>query len=141
MNKDGKIVLIEDDQDDLDLLQNIFSDLQLPNEILTFKNGLDAYTYLAGTHEIPFIIFSDINMPVMNGFELRKKMQAFSRASLMTVPFIFITTGDPEEPLLKEFLPFTQGIYSKPENMEEYRKLIKEIIDSWKNKPDEAIID
>ena len=139
MNKNGKIVLIEDDPDDMELLQRIFSELGLANEILPFKNGLDAYTYLASSHEIPFIIFSDINMPVMNGIELRKKMQAYSRASLLTVPFIFITTGDTEAPLLKDLLPYTQGIFSKPRSLPDFKKLIKEIIDTWKNKPDDAL--
>ena len=139
MNKNGKIVVIEDDPDDQELFKYILSSLGLQNEILIFKNGLEAYTYLAETHDIPFIIFSDINMPVMNGFELRKKMQAYGKLSLLTVPFIFITTGDTEAEPLKNFLPYTQGIYSKPRTLPDFKKLVKEIIDFWKNKPDDAI--
>ncbi|HEX8269803.1 MAG TPA: hypothetical protein VF581_07915 [Flavobacterium sp.] len=68
MNKKGPIILIDDDEDDALLLKEIFEELEVDNEILIFYNGSDAYDYFINTTVQPFLILSDINMPVMSGF-------------------------------------------------------------------------
>ena len=49
MNKNGPIVLIENNQGDRKLFTQIFSELEISNKILCFNSGNDAYNYLT-TH-------------------------------------------------------------------------------------------
>ena len=39
MNKKGPVVIIEDDEDDQELLNEVFRDLKYKNDIVFFKDG------------------------------------------------------------------------------------------------------
>ena len=74
MNKDGPIILIEDDLDDQGILSDVFKELNYENEIIFFSDSQEALDFLTATKVEPFIIFSDINMPKLSGAELREKV-------------------------------------------------------------------
>ena len=74
MNKNGTIIFIEDDIDDQELLAEVFKELDYKNEILFFGDGEIALDHLINNRVEPFIVFSDINMPKLNGMELREKI-------------------------------------------------------------------
>ena len=63
---------LEDDEDDRILLEMVFNELGFPNQVVFLP---DVYSYvrlLEGRNYLPIIILSDINLPKLNGFELRK---------------------------------------------------------------------
>jgi CheY-like chemotaxis protein len=74
MNKGGPIIIIEDDPDDLDLFNDVFKELNNPNEVIYFKDGVAALEYLTNSRVQAFIIMSDINLPKLDGFALREKI-------------------------------------------------------------------
>ncbi len=74
MNKSGPIIIIEDDPDDLDLFNDVFKKLKIPNEVLYFVDWIVALEYLTNSQEQAFLIVSDINLPKLNGFALRDKI-------------------------------------------------------------------
>ena len=74
MNKTGPIVIIEDDIDDQDILTEIFKELNYENELIFFSDSVLALEYLTDTAVEPFLVLSDINMPKLNGMELRDKI-------------------------------------------------------------------
>ena len=65
-----KIILVDDDEDDRLFFADALQGLQMDTELLEFKNGKDCIQYLeSSSDELPNLIFLDLNMPVMNGFE------------------------------------------------------------------------
>lgn len=74
MNKIGAIIIIEDDADDQIILNEIFEELNYDNQIIFFKDSEEALEFLQNTKIEPFIVLSDINMPRLNGMELREKI-------------------------------------------------------------------
>ena len=50
MNKNGPIIIIDDDPDDQELLKQVFSNLNYENEIIYFWNGDLALNYLNSTN-------------------------------------------------------------------------------------------
>ena len=75
MNKNGPVIVIEDDLDDQEFLKIVFDKLNYINEIKYFSDGQEALNYLNQTAVVPFLILSDINMPKLDGFELRRKLK------------------------------------------------------------------
>ena len=75
MNKSGPIIVIEDDEDDRGLLMEVFKELNFTNEIIYFKDGESAHEHLVNVRIKPFLILSDINMPKLNGIELKERIQ------------------------------------------------------------------
>ena len=67
VNKNGPVIIIEDDADDQDFLTEIFQKLNYQNKILFFRDGQEALDHINVTDELPFLILSDINMPKLNG--------------------------------------------------------------------------
>ncbi|WP_460911683.1 response regulator [Spirosoma areae] len=73
MNKNGPVIVIEDDHDDQYLLSEVFKKLGYTNEVLYFFDGQHALDYLQDTTVSPFLILSDINIPRLDGFVLKDK--------------------------------------------------------------------
>jgi len=74
MNRKGPVIIIEDDQDDKELLEEVFKKLNYPNQLLFFKDGEEALIFLNEMSVVPFLILSDINLPRLDGFALREKL-------------------------------------------------------------------
>jgi CheY-like chemotaxis protein len=73
MNKRGPIIIIEDDVDDQEILGDIFKELNYDHKLIFFGDSVQALEYLTDTDTEPFLVLSDINMPKLNGMELREK--------------------------------------------------------------------
>lgn len=131
MNKNGEIIIVEDDSDDRELFQMVFEELKYPNEVVFVEDGEKAYRYFNNKNKDPFLIISDINMPLLSGIELRDKMQQIGEVRLRTVPFLFMTTATSTSNIITAYANSVQGFFSKPAKYEEFRDMIKTIIDYW----------
>ena len=74
MFKNGHIIVIEDDNDDQELLSEVFSELGVTNIVKFFSSCVHALDHLLTSMEKPFLIISDINLPAMTGLELCRKI-------------------------------------------------------------------
>src|ERR1700750_351281 len=93
MNKNGPIVVIEDDSDDQEILIDIFKNLNYKKDIIYFSDGEEALKYLIKTDVKPFLILSDVNMPKLSGFELKQKINTNENLNLKCIPYLFFTTA------------------------------------------------
>lgn len=132
MNKDGTIIIIEDDEDDQFVLEEIFKELRCPNERKYFSNGLSALEFLSTTNVRPFIILSDINLPKLNGLELRRKVQVDAELSLRCIPYIFLTTALNQQVVIDAYSTSAQGFFVKPTIFEEVKDTVETILKYWK---------
>jgi CheY-like chemotaxis protein len=130
MDKTGPIIIIDDDPDDQDLLRELFAELELKNEVFFFPEGESALRYLSNPLIHPFIIISDIKMPKMDGFELRKQLATRSVNS-KTTPFLFFTTGSTAQLLTNAYTHSVQGIFQKPVRYNDWKLTISNIVQYW----------
>ncbi len=131
MNKGGPIIIIEDDLDDQDILTEIFQELDYKNEIIFFKEGEKALEYLTGTSIEPFIIFSDINMPRLNGMELRAKVHENEDLRIKSIPYLFFSTSAEQQHVIDAYSKSIQGFFVKPKHYNEIKETIKTIVEYW----------
>ena len=88
------VLYADDDSDDLDLVQDSFSLYSKNVEVVTAKDGSQALSYLQQlNHEdpAPCLIILDINMPVINGKEVLKKIREMTR--FVSIPVVLFTTS------------------------------------------------
>src|SRR5690606_9206037 len=88
LNKQGPIIIIEDDEDDKELLSHVLYKLNYKNKVLFFADGESALEHIDTCQELPFLVLSDINMPKMNGFELREKLKTDARLARKCIPYL-----------------------------------------------------
>ena len=131
MNKNGPIIVIEDDIDDQDILKEIFINLGYVNEIVFFIDGNEALEYLNSSDVQPFLILSDINMPKINGFELRNKIFTNEQLQTKCIPYLFFTTGANKKAVVDAYALSVQGFFIKPTSMKGLEATIKKIIEYW----------
>ena len=131
MNKDGPIVIVDDDTDDLDLLANIFRELKIENKVRLFPGGQEALEYLNKPSVRPFLVLSDIYMPKMDGFELRNIIRENEELHIKCIPFLFFTTGASEEFVSRAYTLSVQGIFQKPPNYGKWKDIIEHIVTYW----------
>ncbi|GAB3162570.1 hypothetical protein GCM10027291_00490 [Telluribacter humicola] len=97
-----------------------------------FTDGLSALDYLYTTPDRPYIIISDINLPKLNGLELRKKMQSDAELSLRCIPYIYFTTAQNQQAVIEAYSSSAQGFFVKPASFAEIKETLQVIIEYWK---------
>ena len=133
MNKRGPIIIIEDDLDDQQFLAEAFEQLKYPNEIIFFGDGEEALNYLTDTTIEPFIIFSDINMPKLNGIELRAKVHENEDLRMKSIPYLFFSTTAEQKHVIDAYSKSVQGFFVKPSDFIKMKEMIKNIVEYWNN--------
>lgn len=133
----GPIIIVEDDEEDQEVMEEMLRLLEVGNSIIFFENGQPALDYLYTTKDNPFLIICDINMPVMNGLQLRNAINNDPFLVEKSIPFVFYTTHADKEAIRKAYLMSVQGFFEKPQTISEIKKVLKMIIDYWTvcNKP------
>jgi CheY-like chemotaxis protein len=131
MNKAGPIIIIEDDSDDRFLIKEIFTELNYPNEIVFFEDGDTALSYLQDDAIYPFLILSDINLPRLNGFELRKMMHTNEGLSAKCIPYLFFSTSVDKKAVYDAYTMSVQGFFQKPSDYGRLRNTMRVIVEYW----------
>ena len=131
MNKNGAIIIVEDDIDDQEMFSEVLKELNYKNEIIFFNDGQAALDFLISESSEPFIVFSDINMPKLNGVELRKKIHENENIRIKTIPYLFFTTKSEQDAVIDAYSKSIQGFFIKPNNYQDLISMMKTIIEYW----------
>jgi CheY-like chemotaxis protein len=132
MNKNGPVIIIEDDADDQAFLKEVFQKLKYPNELIFFSDGQEALDFLNSSKIVPFIILSDINMPKLSGIELRTKLKTDASLTLKCIPYLFFSTALNQKAVINAYSMSVQGFFVKQASIEELEKTITVIMEYWK---------
>jgi DNA-binding NtrC family response regulator len=131
MNKRGPIIIIEDDMDDQDILADIFKELQYDNKLIFFGESIQALEYLTDTDIEPFLVLSDINMPKLNGMELREKIHNNEDLRMKSIPYLFFSTSAEQKHVIDAYSRSVQGFFVKPRSYDKLKSTIIKIVEYW----------
>jgi CheY-like chemotaxis protein len=131
MARIGPIIIVDDDREDQEMIAEVIKMNGISNQLKFFSDGEEALQYLHTTTDNPFLIICDINMPVMNGLELRNQINATPHIANKSIPFIFYTTHAEKHAVEKAYSLSVQGFFQKPATIEEMKKLLQMMIGYW----------
>jgi CheY-like chemotaxis protein len=83
--------LADDDLDDTELFEEALRNIDKHIELNTATNGKELIDQLSTAHVQPEIIFLDINMPELNGWESLRTLKQDDRLS--TIPVVMYSTS------------------------------------------------
>ena len=132
MSAPGPLIVIEDDPDDQEMINRILSKMELSNELKLFADGDQALKYLESSTDKPFLIISDINMPLMNGLDLKKHIQSDEALRKKCYPFVFLTTTASPTQVAQAYSLAIEGFFAKGQSYEELKEVLRTIIAYWK---------
>jgi len=125
------ILIIEDDPDDQYLMERILRRLNIDSELIFFTNGKEALDYLLTTDRRTFLIFCDINLPLMNGLELRARICGDECLRRKSIPFVFISTAANHADVALAYEMTVQGFFQKENTIEEMEHTVETIVNYW----------
>ena len=131
MTRQGPIIVVEDDEDDREILIEVFENLHVNNELKFFNSGDEVLHYLLASKEQPFLILTDVNLPRMRGPELRRRINENEYLRNKSIPFIFLTTSADPASVKEAYDQMVQGFFQKEHSFEKVKKMIRLIIDYW----------
>lgn len=131
MNQNGPIIIIEDDFDDQQMLREIFAELNVSNELVLLENGRAALKYLEDPNVRPFVIISDINIPIMSGLEVRAAIDKHEEDRIRCVPYVFLSTNASHRTICEAYELSVQGFFMKPDTFKELKETIRCILFYW----------
>jgi CheY-like chemotaxis protein len=127
----GPIVIVDDDQDDQEIYAEAVKAIGIVNDIRFFDEGQQLLNYLYHTAEKPFIILSDINMPQLNGLQMKEVIQRDEFLRTKGIPFVFISTNAGKETVRQAHALSVQGFFQKPTTMDEIKDMLQKLFDYW----------
>ena len=117
MNKIACTLLVDDDDTANYLNQMLFERLEVTDNLLVARNGLEALSLInqncPGTG-CPTLILLDINMPVMDGFEFLAAYEQLSFAQKQSIIIIVLTTSLNAMDVAKVNQANIAGLLNKP---------------------------
>jgi len=113
------IMLIDDNDDDNFYHKMIIKEVNLAKQIEVAESGFEALDYLRKSVHIPKLIFLDINMPAMNGWEFLDEYRKLSDDEKAQIIIIMLTTSlNPIDRKRAEKIQEINGFETKPLTIE-----------------------
>ena len=127
-----KIILVDDDPISIFLCRKILERDQFANDSVSFSNGKQAIEYLDANHNAldQSIIFLDINMPIMGGWEFLDAVNKRSYSNTLSVIMVTSSFDGNERRKAKED-KLVVAFIEKPigaESIDNIRKICHKII-------------
>jgi CheY-like chemotaxis protein len=128
------VLLVDDNDDDVFMVREAFSDICLLNIIHHVEDGVKALEYLRKEGEFqkmkaPDIILLDINMPRKNGFEVLEEIK--NDPSLRHIPTVILTTSKRDEDIVRSYGSGASSYIRKPVDFEKFIEVMKHFEIYW----------
>jgi CheY-like chemotaxis protein len=131
MKKLNCILLVDDDEPTNFLNKMILEDVNCAETIEVAESGQSALSYLenvseSGNPSSPDLIFLDINMPAMNGWEFLEKYSTLDQQRKANVVIVMLTTSlNPDDRAKTSRMPDVSGFETKPLTSEKVQSILK----------------
>lgn len=124
------IILADDDRDDQVIFYDAISDVLESFDYLTFSNGLELVSFLKDdANDVPTLLFLDINMPLMGGFEALRVIREDLKLSSLTVA-MYSTSADASH-IARSFIGGANIYVTKPNEYDRLKQTVHRIISAY----------
>jgi two-component system response regulator len=134
-----KILLIEDNKDDILLIQRAFHKIKLSEkfELISAQDGNRALSYLhdidnasvSQQGKLPMILLLDLNLPRLNGFEILQRIRSNEKTKL--IPVIVFTSSKEDQDITKSYLLGANSYVRKPIDSGKFTSILQQIVTYW----------
>jgi len=126
------ILLVEDDPGHARLIQKNLHRSNITNEIVTIADGQSAVDYLFGAGHYagsqpsrPLLVLLDLNLPVLDGYQVLQRMKADERTK--RIPVIILTTTDDAREVARCYELGCNVYMTKPVDYERFSEAIRKL--------------
>jgi two-component system response regulator len=130
-------LLVEDNQDDADLTLRALKKQGFSHEVVVARNGAEALDYLFGrgqyqdrdVQQVPELVLLDINMPLVNGFEVLKAMRQHEVTK--AVPVVMLSSSNEPCDVSESYVLGANKYLHKEANLVAFTEAMGEVVRQW----------
>jgi CheY-like chemotaxis protein len=132
----ARILIVEDDPNDVELTLTALEEYNLANEVVVTRDGQEALDYLHRrgqysnrSHENPAVILLDLKLPKVDGLQVLQQIKSDER--LKMVPVIVLTSSHQEKDVMRSYKLGVNAYVVKPVDFHEFVNAVKELGVFW----------
>ncbi len=137
MNGNLTFLIIEDLPNDVLLLRRALTKSGITNPVQVVEDGREAIAYLRGEgkygdrkqYPFPSVIFTNLKMPRMGGFEVLEWLRHHPECSV--IPVIILTASRQDENIRRAYQLGANAYLVKPSSMADLEAMVKTAYDFW----------
>ena len=131
-----KILLVEDDPNDVELTLSALREHHIANEVTVTRDGEEALDYLfrRGAYESrepgePAVVLLDLKLPKVSGMEVLESIK--DDPKLRTLPVVVLTSSREEQDLVKSYDLGTNAYVVKPVDFHDFVEAVRQVGLFW----------
>ena len=135
--REGVILLVEDDANDVLLIQRAFQRTHVANPVEVVRDGEEALAYLSGQgsfadrdrHPLPVLMLMDLKMPRKTGLEVLEWVR--QQPGLKRLPIIVLTSSNQSPDINRAYELGANSYLVKPAGFDSLLDLVKNLDMYW----------
>ena len=133
--KDVRILLVEDNPDDVELTLRAFRKRNLANEIVVARDGEEALAILfqggkeSPQHRVVDLILLDLKLPKVDGLEVLRQVK--SNLETQPIPVVVLTSSKEENDLAESYRLGANSYIRKPVNFDKFSEVVMQLDLYW----------
>jgi len=136
INRLNRILIVEDNENDLELTLDVLSEYNLANFIDVARDGEEALQYLHKEGKFkdrenrnPVLILLDLKLPKVNGHEILHEIR--TSESLKLIPVVILTSSKEETDIVRSYEKGVNAYVVKPVAFHDFVDAIKHLGVFW----------
>jgi CheY-like chemotaxis protein len=131
-----RILLVEDDPQDVELTMTALQEYNLSNEVVVARDGEEALDYLYSRGQFsdrddnhPAVVLLDLKLPKINGLEVLQQVRSDQRLKLL--PIVILTSSHEEKDLVRSYELGVNAYVVKPVDFHAFVNAVKQLGIFW----------
>ena len=137
MSNNKKILLVEDNPDDVELTLRAFKKNNIMNEVIVKRDGAEALDFFFGKdgvagkadNGLPAVILLDLKLPKIDGLEVLKKLRADERTKL--IPVVILTSSKEQGDVVNGYKLGCNSYIRKPVDFNQFADAVRQLGLYW----------
>jgi CheY-like chemotaxis protein len=132
----GRILMVEDDPNDVELTLTALGEYNLANEVVVTRDGAEAldYLYCRGNFadratDNPAVLLLDLKLPKVDGLQVLQQIKSDDK--LRVIPVVVLTSSREERDMVASYRLGVNAYVVKPVDFHEFVNAIKELGVFW----------
>ena len=132
----GRMLLVEDNDDDVELTIRALKKNNLDNELVVVRDGLEAVEYLFRTGKyanrpegLPEVVLLDLKLPKLSGLEVLAKVRADPR--MRTLPIVVLTSSAEDKDMVESYKLGANSYVQKPVDFSAFLEATRQLGLYW----------
>jgi CheY-like chemotaxis protein len=132
----GRILIVEDDPNDVELTLTALEEYNLANEVIVTRDGEEALDYLycrgsfkTRSNDNPAVLLLDLKLPKRDGLEVLRQIKLDEKLKL--IPVVVLTSSHEEKDVVASYKLGVNAYVVKPVDFHEFVNAVKELGIFW----------